>query len=251
LQQRRVFRQLLQAAGDGRHPRKGCQRQRGEDEAHHLALRAGLADRKRRGDRRHQHAAPGRAREKLRGDHDMEIAGELGADHRERAEQAGRTHHDQPAAMFHHDARREHRDVESDPEHRHQPWQLGGRREAQIERAAVDGKMQLIAERQDQHGGDEKDRYGAERLRRFGRLGRRLIRDIALDFCKRERRQQQHHAGYHKRQPRVLVLQHDAEIGRDRAGQTIAEHRQRRQERDRRLCAMLAKQRQRRRAQRG
>ena len=159
LQQRRVFRQLLQAAGDGRHPRKGRQRQRREDEADDLALCAGLADRERRGHRRHQHAAPGRACEELRCDHDVKIAGELGADHRQRAEQARRAHHDQPAAVLDDDARRKHRDVEADPEHRHQPWQIGGLREAQVERRAVDGKVQLIAEREDQHRGDEEDRH--------------------------------------------------------------------------------------------
>ncbi len=39
LQQRRIFRQLLQAAGDRRHPREGRQRQRREHQPHHLAFR--------------------------------------------------------------------------------------------------------------------------------------------------------------------------------------------------------------------
>ena len=125
VQQRRVVRQLLQAAGDRRHPRKGRQRQRREHQPDHLALGAGLADRQRRRDRAHQHAAPRRAGDELRGDQHVQIAGELGAEHRERAEQAGGAHHDQAAAMLDDDAGRKHRDVEADPEHRHQPLQIG------------------------------------------------------------------------------------------------------------------------------
>ena len=89
VQQRRVFRQLLQAAGDRRHPREGRQRQRGKHQARHLALGAGLADRQRRRDRAHQHAAPGRAGDELRHDQHVEIARQLRADHR-RARRAGR-----------------------------------------------------------------------------------------------------------------------------------------------------------------
>ena len=48
---------------------------------------------------------------------------------------------------------------------------------------------------------------------------RRCLREAALDLRQRERREQQHHARDHERQPRVLVAQHDAEIGRYRAGQ--------------------------------
>ena len=69
-----------------------------------------LADRERRRDRAHQHAAPGRAGDELRRDQRVEVAGELGAEHRQRAEQAGDAHHDQPAAALDHDAGRKHRD---------------------------------------------------------------------------------------------------------------------------------------------
>ena len=139
VQQRRVFRQLLQAAGDRRHPRKGRQRQRRKHQAQHLAFGAGLADRQRRRDRAHQHAAPGRAGDELRDDQHIEIAGEFRAEHRQRAEQAGGAHHDQPAAVLDDDAGRKHRDVEADPEHRHQPLQIVGLGKAQEERRAVDG----------------------------------------------------------------------------------------------------------------
>jgi hypothetical protein len=72
--------------------------------------------------------------------------------------------------------------VESDPKHRHQPWQLIGRSEAQEERRAVDGKMQLIAERQNDHRSDEEHRYSAKRFCRFGRFcRRRLLHQPALD----------------------------------------------------------------------
>jgi hypothetical protein len=51
----------------------------------------------------------------------------------------------QCAAMLDDDACRKHRDVEADLEHRHQPLQISGLGEAQIERRAVDAEMQLIA----------------------------------------------------------------------------------------------------------
>ena len=169
VQQRRVFRQFLQAAGDRRHPRKGRERQRGEHQPDDLALGAGLPDRQRGRDGRHQHAAPRRTGDELRRDQYVEVTGILRAENGQRPEQPGGAHHDQPAAVLDHDAGREHRDVEADPEHRHQPWQFVRLGEAQEERRAVDGKMQLIAERQDDHRGDEEHRYLAERFcRRAG-----------------------------------------------------------------------------------
>jgi len=43
-------------------------------------------------------------------------------------------------------------------------------RKTQVERRAVDREMQLIAEREDDHRGNEEDRHAAERLCRLGRL---------------------------------------------------------------------------------
>ena len=72
-----------------------------------------------------------------------------------------------------------------------------------------------------------------KRLCRRGRPGGRcLLRQVALDPRQRERREQQHDARDHEGQPRVDVAQHDAEIGRHRTGQAIAQHHQRRQERN-------------------
>ena len=170
-----------------------------------------------------------------------------------RAEQPGEPHHDQPAAPLGDDAGREHRDVESDPEHRHQPFQIGGLCEAQKERRAVDGKMQLIAQRENHHRRDESERHRAKRFcgRRLLRFDLRRLAQTAFNLRQRQCRDQQHHAGNHERQPRVLIAQGDAEIRRHRAGDAIAQHRQRRQKRKLRPCAVFAEQRQRRRAQRG
>ena len=79
----------------------------------------------------------------------LRLPASLRAEHGQRAEQAGGAHHDQPAAMLDDDAGRKHRDVEADPEHRHQPLQIVRLGEAQEERRAVDAEMQLIAERRE------------------------------------------------------------------------------------------------------
>ena len=44
----------------------------------------------------------------------------------------------------------------------------------------------------------------------------------------------------HKWQPRVVIAQPHAEIGRDGAGEAVAQHHQRREEQDLRPCAVLA-----------
>ena len=190
VQQRRVFRQLLQAAGDRRHPRKGRQRQRGEHQPVTLpsapvspiasAAEIALISMQ-------PQAAPA-----------MNCATISMLSPPANSATRIATAPNRPAAPITINPPRclttrlagNIAMIEADPEHRHQPLQIGRLGKAQIERPAVDGEMQLIAEREDHHRRDEDHRARCRTAlpARPASPAPRRSATVALDPRQRERR---------------------------------------------------------------
>ena len=79
----------------------------------------------------------------LRADHEAEAVGGMGGVDGGRADQPAGAHDGEAAEPFGDDARRKHRDVEADPEHRHQPGEISRLGEAQEQAAALEREMDL------------------------------------------------------------------------------------------------------------